>query len=394
MTAPLLTGAQFRDCFPGLSDSVHLASCSQGALSGELLAALADMTSTMRAQGAPWGAWMAEVEQARRRFATLIGADPDEVAVLACASEGAFQIASTTDWTARPRIVTTDMEFPSVAHVWLAQQARGAQVVHVPERGAGVDADELAAAIDERTALVSVPLASYRNGARMPVREAVARAHELGARVFVDAYQAAGVLPIDVRELDCDYLVSGALKYLLGLPGVAFLYARAGLSDDLAPQLTGWFGRVDPFRFDPRSLDHPAQARRFETGTQAIPSVYAANAGMRLLARVDLHDVERHVGELATLATKRLVEAGERVWAPGGAERPGPQVAMVDADPDRLAAHLAERRIATAPRGNVLRLSFHYYNDESDVDAVCAAIAGYRGAGWAGDGSGPDLPAG
>lgn len=379
MTAALLTSAQFRDCFPGLSDTVHLASCSQGALSGELLAALADMTSTMRAHGAPWGAWMAEVEEARRRFATLINADADEVAVLACASESAFQIASTTDWTHRPRIVTTDMEFPSVGHVWLAQQARGAQVVHVPERGATVDPDELVAAIDEHTALVSLPLASYRNGARMPVREAVARAHELDARVFVDAYQAAGVLPIDVRELDCDYLVSGALKYLLGLPGVAFLYARAGLPDDLSPQLTGWFGRVDPFSFDPRSLDHPVQARRFETGTHAVPSVYAANAGMRLLSRVDLHDVERHVGELATLATKRLVEAGEQVWAPHDAERPGPQVAVIDAEPDRLAAHLAEQRIVTAPRGTVLRLSFHYYNDESDVDAVCAAIAGYRG---------------
>ncbi|MGH8917939.1 MAG: aminotransferase class V-fold PLP-dependent enzyme, partial [Actinomycetes bacterium] len=89
MTAALLTSGQFRDCFPGLTDTVHLASCSQGALSGELLAALADMTSTMRVQGAPWGAWMDEVEQARRRFAALINADPDEVAVVACASEGA-----------------------------------------------------------------------------------------------------------------------------------------------------------------------------------------------------------------------------------------------------------------------------------------------------------------
>lgn len=378
MTAALLTSGQFRDCFPGLTDTVHLASCSQGALSGELLAALADMTSTMRVQGAPWGAWMDEVEQARRRFAALINADPDEVAVVACASEGAFQIASTTDWARRSRIVTTDMEFPSVGHVWLAQQSRGAQVVHVPERDAGVDVEEVLAAIDERTALVSLPFASYRNGARMPVREAVARAHEVGARVFVDAYQAAGVLPIDVRELGCDYLVSGALKYLLGLPGVAFLYARAGLPDDLAPQLTGWFGRVDPFRFDPRNLDHPVQARRFETGTQAIPSVYAANAGMRLLSRVDLHEVERHVGELATLTTKRLLEGGEQVWAPPGADRPGPQVALVDAEPDRLAAFLADRRIATAPRGTVLRLSFHYYNNESDVDAICGAVAEYR----------------
>ncbi|ALG09556.1 aminotransferase class V-fold PLP-dependent enzyme [Kibdelosporangium phytohabitans] len=371
-----LTSDQFRDNFPMLSGVVHLAACSQGALSGELQAALAELTAGMARQGAPWDAWMGEVAQARRRFAALIGAADDEVAMVPCASDGAYQVASTQDWSARPVVVTTDMEFPSIGHVWLAQAARGAQVVHVPERGATVDADELVAAIDERAALVSIPAASYRNGARMPVVAAVARAREAGAKVFVDAYQATGVLPVDVRELDCDYLVSGALKYMLGLPGVAFLYVRDGIADDVPPQLTGWFGRVDPFGFDPRTADFPANARRFETGTPAIPSVYAANAGMRLLSRVDVHEVGRHVTGLAASTAERLLGAGERLWLP---ESPiGPQVALVDDNPDRLAAYLAERRIITAPRGAVLRLSYHYYNNESDVDALCSAIADYR----------------
>ncbi|WP_222853399.1 aminotransferase class V-fold PLP-dependent enzyme [Fodinicola acaciae] len=372
----MLTSAQFRDNFPMLAHTVHLASCSQGALSGELTVALAELTASLHAYGAPWQVWMTEVDQARDRFAELIGASPDEVAIVACASDGAYQIASTKDWSRRPVVVTTDMEFPSIGHVWLAQAPRGAEVVHVPERDATVDADELVAAIDERTALVSVPLASYRNGARMPVEAAVARAREVGARVFVDAYQAAGVLPIDVRALGCDYLVAGALKYLLGLPGLAFLYARDGVTDDLPPQLTGWFGRVDPFRFDPRRLDFPARARRFETGTPAIPAAYAANAGLRLLSRVDPYAVGRHVTALATRTAERLRAAGEKVWLP--ASPPGPQVALVDDDPDRLAAYLSRRRIFTAPRGNVLRLSFHYYNNDSDVDAALAAIADYR----------------
>lgn len=335
----MLTSAQFRDNFPMLADTVHLASCSQGALSGELSVALAEMTGSLHAYGAPWQLWMTEVDQARGRFAELIGASPDEIAIVSCASDGAYQVASTKDWSKRPVVVTTDMEFPSIGHVWLAQAARGAEVAHVPERDATVDADELVAAIDERTALVSVPLVSYRNGARMPVEAAVARAREVDARVFVDAYQAAGVLPIDVRELGCDYLVAGALKYLLGLPGLAFLYARDGVTDDLPPQLTGWFGRVDPFRFDPRQLDFPSQARRFETGTPAIPAAYAANAGMRLLSRVDLHDVARHVTGLAARTAERLRAAGERVWQPASTH--GPQVALVDDDPNRLAAYLS-----------------------------------------------------
>lgn len=373
-----LTSGQFRANFPAMADTVHLASCSQGALSGELTAALAELTYSMREHGAPWEQWMAEVGQARRRFAELIGATPDEVALVHCASDGAYQVASTQDWSARPVVVTTDMEFPSVGHVWVAQAARGAEIVHVPERGATVDPDELVAAIDERTRIVSIPVASYRNGARMPVDAAVARAREVGARVFMDAYQATGVLPVDVRELGCDYLVTGALKYMLGLPGVAFLYARDGVTDDLPPQLTGWFGRVDPFRFDPRTVDYPASARRFETGTPGIPAVYAANAGLRLLSRVDMADVGRHVAWLAALTSERLLAAGERIWAPRSPTALGAQVALADEHPDRLAAYLADRRIVTAPRGSVLRLSFHYYTDESDVDAVCSAIADYR----------------
>ncbi|GAA3154657.1 aminotransferase class V-fold PLP-dependent enzyme [Nonomuraea salmonea] len=319
---------------------------------------------------------MGQVERARERFARLIGAEPGEVAVLSCASEAAFQAASSLDWARRPGIVTTDLEFPSIAHVWLAQQQRGAQVRVVADSGEQVAAEAYEELIDESAGLVSVPLHTYRNGARLPVEDVVRLAHEQGARVFVDAYQGAGVTPIDVRRLGCDYLVSGSLKYLLGLPGIAFLYVRGGLEQQRAPELTGWFGRTQPFAFDPRLLDFPGDARRFETGTPPIPSAYAANAGFDLIERIDLHDVRRHVSELVDELAERLTAEGVKVASPAGAR--GPQVAIADDAPDRLAAALAERRIWTAPRGDLLRLSFHYYNDRSDVDAAVAAISSYR----------------
>ncbi|MEV4570704.1 aminotransferase class V-fold PLP-dependent enzyme [Nonomuraea sp. NPDC049419] len=372
----LLNPAQFRAEFPSLDGSVHLASCSQGALSSRLAYALQEIGHSLREEGAPWGTWMGQVERARERFARLIGAKPGEVAVLSCASEAAFQAASSLDWARRPGIVTTDLEFPSIAHVWLAQQQRGAQVRVAADSGEQVAAEAYEELIDERVGLVSVPLHTYRNGARLPVEDVVRLAHEQGARVFVDAYQGAGVTPIDVRRLGCDYLVSGSLKYLLGLPGIAFLYVRGGLEQQRAPELTGWFGRTQPFAFDPRLLDFPGDARRFETGTPPVPSAYAANAGFDLIERIDLHDVRRHVSELVDELAERLTAEGVKVASPAGAR--GPQVAIADDAPDRLAAALAERRIWTAPRGDLLRLSFHYYNDRSDVDAAVAAISSCR----------------
>ncbi|MET8468125.1 aminotransferase class V-fold PLP-dependent enzyme [Streptomyces sp. NPDC006422] len=375
---PIDAPERFRDRFPSLKDTVHLASCSQGAASEHMLAALQEFQWSMRSHGAPWAAWMERVDAARAAFAAHIGATADEIAVVSCASEGAYQVASTLDWSRRPGLVTTDMEFPSVAHVWLAQERRGARVRHVPDEDGVVPARAYADAVDASTNLVSIPLVSYRNGVRLPVAETVGAARAAGARVFVDAYQGLGVLPVDVRQLDCDYLVCGALKYLLGVPGIAFLYVRGGVRDEVAPQLTGWFGRVDPFGFDPRTLDFPDTARRFETGTPSIPSAYAAAAGLRTLAEVDAKDVEAHVRELTAYAHARLAERGEILASPADPELRGPQVAIADPAPDATAAALAERRIVTSPRGTLLRVSFHYYNTLADIDALVTALAEIR----------------
>ncbi|WP_242884131.1 aminotransferase class V-fold PLP-dependent enzyme [Actinomadura litoris] len=364
---------RFRTLFPGLAGEgspdgiVHLASCSQGALSRPVAGALEEFAASARDLGAPWDLWTRRVDLARERFAALIGARAEEVAVVPNASVGAYQVASTIDWTRRPGLTTTVLEFPSIAHVWLAQRPAGAEVGY----------DDFARS-DRSTGLVSVPLVSYRDGARLPAADIARTARRAGARVFVDAYQAVGVLPVDVGELGCDYLVAGALKYLLGVPGIAFLYVRDGVEDECPPRLTGWFGRADPYAFDPRTLDFAPGARRYETGTPAIPAAYAAAAALELVGGLDLAAVEEHVSELVGELHERLAVAGERLMSPPAARVRGPMAALHDPDPERLGAWLAARGIVVAPRGRAVRLSLHYYNTLADVEAVCAAVAEYR----------------
>jgi selenocysteine lyase/cysteine desulfurase len=370
----------FRTRFPMLERTTHLATCSLGARSLDLDQALTGMLDAMAGHGAPWRQFEGQLDEARARFAALIGARPDQVAVVPNVSVGAYQVASTMAWDRRPEVVTTSAEFPSVAHVWLAQRRRGAEVRFVGERGAAAAAEDYVAAIDGGTGLVSIPLVTYRTATRLPVTEVVAAAHAAGARAFVDAYQAVGVEPVDVNELGCDYLAAGSLKYLLGLPGVAFLYARSIPPEDPAPTLTGWFGRVDPFAFDPHRLDFPDHARRFEIGTPAVPAVYAANAGLELIGRLDLHEVRRHVATLVARAAGGLSEQGERLDLPANPSDRGAHVALVDPDPAALAEWLALRGIAVSPRGDVVRLSFHHYSNVGDVEMVCEEIGRYRRA--------------
>lgn len=366
MSSVGVTPTSFRAAFPMLGQTVHLASCSLGARSRDLDASLTRMLDAMSAKGAPWHDFEDEAARVRQRFAELVGADIDEIALVPNASVGAYQVASTLDYRERPRIIATDVEFPSIAHVWLAQRPRNAEVVY---------AVDVAAAVDDRTALVSIPATTYLDSTRMPVAQAVRAAHAAGAKVFVDAYQAVGVEPVNVRALGCDYLVAGTMKYLLGLPGVAFLYVRGGVTGDLPPQLTGWFGRKDPFAFDPRSLDYPDHARRFETGTPPVPAIYAANAGLGLISRLDLAAVRAYVTGLLDRTAALLREQGETLRRPADH---GAHLALLDENPAALAGHLAARRIAVSPRGAVVRLSFHYYSNLDDVHTVCEEIRQYR----------------
>ncbi|MFJ9625439.1 aminotransferase class V-fold PLP-dependent enzyme [Streptomyces sp. NPDC101181] len=374
-----LTPAAFRRGFPMLERTVHLASCSLGARSDAVDEALERMQRAITAHGAPWGRFEQEVEEARERFAALIGAGPDQIAILPNASVGAYQVVSTLSLERRPDIVTTVEEFPSIAHVWLAQRPRGARVLFTGDRSTGrIRTSDYTAALSEGTALLSVPMSTYQFAERPPVSEIVQAGRSAGATTFVDAYQAVGAMSVDVTEIGCDYLVAGTMKYLAGLPGLAFLYARSGLTGDQDPQLTGWFGRVEPMAFDPLRLDFPAVARRFETGTPAVPAVYAANAALGLFRDVDMADVRRHITALTDRTARTLVAQGERVRRAERPELQGAHVGLYDADPRALAGWLAGRGIAVSPRGPVVRLSFHYYNSTDDVEALCQAMREFR----------------
>ena len=370
-----ITAEDFRARFPVLDTKVHLASCSQGALSQDVTNALARFQSEMVNHPNPWAYWSEEVERARAVFAELIGAPSSTVAVVGCASEGAYQVASGYDWRGGG-IVTSTVEFPSIAQVWMAQAARGARVHHArPAKDGWVGLDSFAAVVDRHTRLVATPLIVYQHGQRLPVNAIAELAHAHGAHLFVDAYQGLGVETFDVDSLDCDYLVSGALKYGLGIPGIAFLYVRPGITADLDPQLTGWFGQADPFRFDPLHLEFATDARRFQTGSPPIAAAYGAAAGLGLVQAVGIPHIRARIASLTDLLQESLIAAGHTVASPTDPALRGPQVAVAVEDPDALAHELDRRGIATSPRGRLLRLSLHYYNSPEDIDRVTRELS-------------------
>jgi selenocysteine lyase/cysteine desulfurase len=274
--------------------------------------------------------------------------------------------------------VISDFEFPTIGQIWHAQELRGAEVVHVPADGSEIPLERFEEAIDEQTAIVSIAAVCYRNGARLPVEEIARIAHERGALVLLDAYQALGTYPLDVGDLGVDVLAAGALKYLLGSAGLAFMWCRPGLSERLLPTQTGWFADVDIFEMDNDDYSPSPTARRFQSGTPPIPALYAGIAGMELMMEIGVAETRKHVDALNERLIGGVDELGGTVVTPRRAEQRGALVCIASTDAPRLVRALGDDGVVTSERDGNLRVSAHAYNTDGDVDAVVAALARNR----------------
>ncbi len=367
-----------RSRFPIFERLTYLNSCSQGALSDSVRAAYDAYLTDWDEKGAPWEYWIERAEAARSTFARLVGGEADEVAVTTSLSAGVSSLASTFDWSERPRVVISDFEFPTVGQIWHAQELRGAEIVHVPQSEGVIPVERFDELIDERTALVSITAVCYRNGARLPVEEIVELAHARGALVLLDAYQAIGSYPLDVGSLGVDFLGAGALKYLLASAGLGFLWCRGELAGRLLPTQTGWFADRNIFEMDIHDYSPSPTARRFESGTPPIPAIYAGIAGIELISEIGIAETRAHVTALNERLIAGVDELGGIVATPRDPEQRGALVCVASTDAPALVRALGAERIVTSERDGNLRVSAHAYNDESDIDAVLDSLAGHR----------------
>ena len=368
--------------FPVLARKTYLNSGSYCALANEVRAAFGAYLDDRLLVGANWDLWITKNEAVRALSAALVRALPDEIAVTASVSAGLNALASALDFSGpRNKVVVSDFEFPTNAQIWHAQEPRGARVVHVPRAADGyIPLDMFEKAIDESTQLVAVTHVCFRNGAKLDIPGIVRLAHAKGARVLVDFYQSVGSVDIDVKAWDVDFAVGGMLKYLLGTAGIGFMYVRDALVPSLLPTNSGWFAQAQIGAMD-ITANHPASnARRFEAGTPPVVNCYAAEAGLRMLLRVGTPAVERRIRALTRRCMQRLAEIGWPSVTPTSDERRGATVALPSRDSAGLTAELMQRDIVTSHRDANVRASFHFYNNEEDVERFVAAAASLRDA--------------
>ncbi|MDB5099779.1 MAG: Aminotransferase, class superfamily [Cyanobacteria bacterium RYN_339] len=358
-----------RDRFPILENQVYFLNNAMGAaprtLQGKVDRYVHEQL-TLGERG--WDVWWPWVQTEADRVAGFIGAPAGSVVFGMGVTELLHRFVSAL---APGKVVTSALDFPSVGYAWQGWASRGTRVVVVPSPD-GADPDEAAiiAAIDQETTVVSISLATYCSGALLDVARIAARARQVGAIVIVDAFQAYGVVPIDVQALGADVLISGTRKFGLGASESAFMYVRPALADQLAPVAVGWFGHREPFAFVPE-LVPAAGSQRFNVGTPMVLPHYAASAGLDVLLEVGIAAIREASLALTGRLIARADELGLAVATP---REPGRRAGVVclkfpQADPVHRQLNAEGFACSYRPTSG-LRLGPHFFNTAAEADRL------------------------
>ena len=372
---PLLA---YRAEFPILERTTYLVSNSLGAMPRAVPERLAEYAARWAEAGVrAWShGWWEMPITVGDEIAPLIGAGAGEIAMTPNVTQAQATLLSALDFGERDTIVMTELDFPSVRYVTEALAVRfGARVVVVgSDDGVSIDEERLLAAVDERTRLVSVSHVLFRSAYVMDAKRIVAAAHARGALVALDAFHSVGVLPVNVRAIGADFLTGGVLKWLCGGPGGSFLYVAPAVRDTLAPALTGWQAHARPFAFEPE-MEHGSGIARWLGGTPAIPALYAAAEGPKIVRRAGVDAIRakstRQTQHLIALADER----GYTVRAPRDASRRGGTVAFDVPHAYEVSRYLLERDILVDYRpGAGIRVAPHFYTSDAELELAVSTI--------------------
>jgi selenocysteine lyase/cysteine desulfurase len=366
----------YRKEFPILQQYSQLSSCSQSSLHQEVKASVTKYMNSWEQSGMDWEMWMTACEEARSQFAQLINAEPCEIAIVSSVSHAVSAIATSLKPQAKKNeILVTDFDFPTVGHVWLSHQERY-QINYLEAKEDGtISLEDYEKAISDQTLLVSTSHISYYNGFKQDLSELSKITHSNGSLLFVDAYQSAGQTPIDVKAMDIDMLSTGLQKYMLGIPGIAFLYIRKELADTLTPSITGWFGQNNPFAFDIRNSTYADGARRFDSGTFPMINGFAAKAALNILLQLNMKEVEMYLQSLSEVAIQAAKDSGLTIKSPLDVTKKGSNTALFIPNAGQAEKRMKEHGYIVSARNDVIRIAPHFYNSATEVKNAIYALA-------------------
>jgi kynureninase len=312
----------------------------------------------------------------------IIGADAGTVVMHQNVSVCQSLILScfdTTPETRRNKIVYSELEFPSVMYVYEAHARDGRFRIHKVQSEDGVTAplEATLAAIDEETLLVPVSHVLFKSASLQDARAITERAHEVGALVVLDTYQSAGTVPFSVKDLDVDFATGGSVKWLCGGPGAGYLYVAPRLRESLEPKVTGWMAHASPFAFEDAPIDYAGGAARFLHGSPAVPALYAAESGYKIVNEIGVERIREKSVRQTQLLYELAEAAGFRVTSPRDPALRGGTLTVAVEHAAAVTKELVRREFIVDYRpGAGVRISPHFYTKDEELELVVREMRG------------------
>jgi selenocysteine lyase/cysteine desulfurase len=372
------TVEKYRREFPVMENYIYLDHAGVAPISLRVRSAVEIFLQESSEGGAfNYPAWTHKVNGVRTNCARLIHAETDEIAFIKNTSHGLSLVAEGIDWKAGENILFYEREFPSNIYPWQNLKRKGVETRTIPFRRGKVQIEDIEKLIDSRTRMVSVSSVQFANGFRIDLKRLGGLCRDRNILLCVDAIQSLGVIPMDVRDCNVDFLSADAHKWLLGPEGIGIFYCRRELAEHLTPPLTGWKSVQNEFDFDQPNLVLKRDAQRFEEGSMNLMGIFGLGAATDLLLEAGIGDIEERVLDLGNRIIEEADKRGFEILTPRAChERGGNVTFRGNFDLEAVRSGLRKRGIMVNVRGGGVRVSPHFYNTEPDIERLFEAVDG------------------
>lgn len=308
----------------------------------------------------------------RKEGAKLLGCDEEDIAVFNSVTEALNCIAWSLELK-EGKIISTDIEFPTVTYPWLRiARKENIRMKFINAKNWYISLEDLLNEIDENTKVVVLSHVEYLTGQRHDIKKIVKRAHEVNALVIVDGVQAAGYIPLNVKELNVDVYITGSYKWLVAPFGAAIAYISKDLYSRLEPVFVGWRSKEYMWDLNPLELSYSSTARKFEYSTSSYSVKIGLAESIKYLRRIGIEKIYEHNMKLTDIAVEELNSIKYvNLVTPLNIDERGSIVTfgVEGVDPFKIFDKLRNlnRPIELTIRQNMIRISPHLYNTEEDI---------------------------
>jgi cysteine desulfurase/selenocysteine lyase len=371
-----------RQLFPAYERSIYLNNAGVSPCSTRTVEAVSAWVRDLCENGvANEAEWERSADRVRSLCARAVGAEAGEIAFVRNTSHGLGLVAEGLAWSPGDEVaVATSLEYPSNVYPWLHLRDRGVVVREIAARDGGVHPDEVRRAIGPRTKLVAVSSVEYATGHATDVEGLGRVCAEAGALLCVDGIQSVGARPIDVKRAGVHFLSADSHKWMLGMPGIGFLYVDRAVVDRVRPILVGWHSTTDAWNFDVARFELRADAAKLEEGSPTYAAIVGMGAGLEILLEIGLERVQARIAELVA----RLDE-GLRALGCDTSPKPANRAGILTFTPpvgsaEGLHAHLMAQGVVVSLRRGRVRASPHCLNTDEDIDRAVRHVGEYLAA--------------